>query len=154
MASSQGAISTASVSERSFRPGIRSLTLAVLKRAGPDYAEVGTPNRTALRVRAGEANREGRTMTADGGGWQSDRNICSNSRAGPARRPRLEVGMVIRIAIDTTVPLAGTVATEQRPPVPFVGWLEMLRAISGLLDEEESQREQVQTAASSEPTTA
>lgn len=42
--------------------------------------------------------------------------------------------MVIRIAIDTTEPLSGTAATERCAPVPFVGWLEMLRAISELVE--------------------
>lgn len=42
--------------------------------------------------------------------------------------------MVIRIAIDTTEPLSGTAATECCAPVPFVGWLEMLRAISDLVE--------------------
>ena len=42
--------------------------------------------------------------------------------------------MVIRIAIDTTEPLSGTAATEHCAPVPFVGWLEMLRAISELVE--------------------
>jgi hypothetical protein len=42
--------------------------------------------------------------------------------------------MVIRIAIDTTEPLSGTAATERCEPVPFVGWLEMLRAISELVE--------------------
>ena len=43
--------------------------------------------------------------------------------------------MVIRIAIDTTAPLVGTAAAERREPVHFVGWLELLRAISGLVED-------------------
>lgn len=62
--------------------------------------------------------------------------------------------MVIRLAIETTAPLAGTAAVEQRPPVPFVGWLEMLRAISGLLDEEGGQPEQGRAAAGPDERTA
>jgi hypothetical protein len=41
--------------------------------------------------------------------------------------------MLIRIAIEKTDPLTGTAAAGRRAPVPFVGWLEMLRTISELV---------------------
>jgi hypothetical protein len=41
--------------------------------------------------------------------------------------------MLIRISIDKTEPLTGTAAAGMRAPVPFVGWLEMLRTISDLV---------------------
>jgi hypothetical protein len=44
--------------------------------------------------------------------------------------------MVIQISVDTTQPLAGTAAAERGAPVPFVGWLELLRAISALVETE------------------
>jgi len=42
--------------------------------------------------------------------------------------------MVIQISVDTTDPLAGTATIERGAPVPFTGWLELLRAISALVD--------------------
>ena len=41
--------------------------------------------------------------------------------------------MLIRISIETTEPLTGTAATRGRGPLPFAGWLELLRAISDLV---------------------
>jgi hypothetical protein len=42
--------------------------------------------------------------------------------------------MLIRISIEQTEPLTGTAATATSRPLPFVGWLELLRAISELVD--------------------
>ncbi|MDR7454750.1 MAG: YciI family protein [Armatimonadota bacterium] len=42
--------------------------------------------------------------------------------------------MEIRIVIQTTEPLAGTAAAGRRPPLRFEGWLELLRALSSLID--------------------
>jgi hypothetical protein len=41
-------------------------------------------------------------------------------------------GMLIRISIERTQPLAGTAEREDAAPVAFDGWLELLRAISEL----------------------
>ena len=43
-------------------------------------------------------------------------------------------GVLIRIMIETTQPLAGTAASEASHPLPFHGWLELLRVISELVD--------------------
>jgi hypothetical protein len=42
--------------------------------------------------------------------------------------------MVIQISINTTEPVAGTAAGELGTPIPFIGWFELLRAISALVD--------------------
>jgi hypothetical protein len=42
--------------------------------------------------------------------------------------------MLIRISIEQTEPLTGTAATAGSRPLTFVGWLELLRAISELVD--------------------
>jgi hypothetical protein len=44
--------------------------------------------------------------------------------------------MMIKIAIERTDPLVGTAAAGRREPVPFVGWLDLLRAISELVGAE------------------
>ena len=41
--------------------------------------------------------------------------------------------MEIRLSIQTTQPLTGAAMTESQGPVPFAGWLELLRAISTLV---------------------
>ena len=41
--------------------------------------------------------------------------------------------MLIRISIESTQPLTGTAATGKAEPVPFDGWLELLRVISELV---------------------
>jgi hypothetical protein len=41
--------------------------------------------------------------------------------------------MVIRISIDTRNPLAGSAATDGRDPLPFEGWMELLRVIAELV---------------------
>lgn len=41
--------------------------------------------------------------------------------------------MVIQIAIQETQPLTGTASTAMKEPVSFVGWLDMLRAVSELV---------------------
>ena len=44
--------------------------------------------------------------------------------------------MLIHVSIETADPLTGTAATAGRAPLPFVGWLELLRAISELVGAE------------------
>jgi hypothetical protein len=44
--------------------------------------------------------------------------------------------MLIRISIEKTEPLTGTAATARSRPLAFVGWLELLRAISELVGAE------------------
>lgn len=41
--------------------------------------------------------------------------------------------MVVSISIEQTEPLAGTACLASGAPVPFTGWMEMLRAISELV---------------------
>jgi hypothetical protein len=41
--------------------------------------------------------------------------------------------MLIRIRIESTQPLAGTAAAKGSDPLPFEGWLELLRVISELV---------------------
>jgi hypothetical protein len=40
----------------------------------------------------------------------------------------------IRISIEQAEPLIGTAATDDRGPFPFEGWLELLGALSALVD--------------------
>ena len=42
--------------------------------------------------------------------------------------------MDICISIEQAEPLIGTAATDDRGPLPFEGWLELLDALSTLLD--------------------
>jgi hypothetical protein len=42
-------------------------------------------------------------------------------------------GISIHISIEKTEPLTGVAATEGRAPLPFVGWLELLRVVSDLI---------------------
>jgi hypothetical protein len=44
--------------------------------------------------------------------------------------------MEIRISIHTTQPLTGSAMTESGGPLPFAGWLELLRAVSTLVGAE------------------
>ena len=44
-------------------------------------------------------------------------------------------GVLIRIMIETTQPLAGTAASETGDLLPFHGWLELLRVISQLVND-------------------
>jgi len=41
--------------------------------------------------------------------------------------------VLIQLWIERTQPLAGTAAIEEAEPVPFDGWLELLRMISELV---------------------
>ena len=41
--------------------------------------------------------------------------------------------MVIQIAIQETQPLTGTASIGTQEPVPFLGWLDLLRAVSELV---------------------
>lgn len=41
--------------------------------------------------------------------------------------------MEIRITVRTREPLSGTAAADDAGPVPFVGWLELLHALSSLI---------------------
>ena len=40
--------------------------------------------------------------------------------------------LLIQLSIDTTEPPTGTAAIEGREPLPFKGWLDLLRLISEL----------------------
>lgn len=42
--------------------------------------------------------------------------------------------MQIEISVEGVEPLTGTAAHEDSTPVPFVGWLGLLRALSALLE--------------------
>jgi hypothetical protein len=42
--------------------------------------------------------------------------------------------MLIRVWIERAQPLAGTASTEESEPLRFDGWVELLRAISELVD--------------------
>jgi hypothetical protein len=50
--------------------------------------------------------------------------------------------MMIRISIDKTEPLVGSAVAGKKAPVPFVGWLDLLRAISELVGAEGCQGDQ------------
>ena len=41
--------------------------------------------------------------------------------------------MVIQVFIDATEPLTGSASCNEREPVPFVGWRQMLRAVADLV---------------------
>ena len=41
--------------------------------------------------------------------------------------------MLINIAIEKTQPLTGTASSDGKAPVPFAGWLELLRAVAELV---------------------
>ena len=41
--------------------------------------------------------------------------------------------MLIRILIERAQPVAGTAVTEGQEPLPFDGWLELLRVLSELV---------------------
>jgi hypothetical protein len=45
--------------------------------------------------------------------------------------------MVIQVSIDTTEPLTGSATRDEHEPVPFVGWLQMLRAVADLVGSSE-----------------
>ena len=49
-------------------------------------------------------------------------------------RPLWGADMVIQISIEQTQPLIGTASDERGVPVPFVGWMALLRAISDLVE--------------------
>jgi hypothetical protein len=51
--------------------------------------------------------------------------------------PPRAAGVSIRISIEQTEPLTGTAAAGKGTPVPFMGWLEMLRTISELVSAKE-----------------
>jgi hypothetical protein len=52
--------------------------------------------------------------------------------------------VLIRIWIEGTQPLAGTAATKGSKPLPFDGWLELLRVVSELLAAAEQPMQQGQ----------
>jgi hypothetical protein len=54
--------------------------------------------------------------------------------------------MLIRISIEKTEPLTGTAAAGERTPVPFMGWLEMLRTISELVGADDAENDRRPTA--------
>lgn len=41
--------------------------------------------------------------------------------------------MVIHVTIDTAEPLTGSASCCERGPVPFTGWLQLLRAVAELV---------------------
>ena len=53
--------------------------------------------------------------------------------ASAAGCPDASRGMEIRISIQTTRPLTGSVTTEREGPLPFAGWLELLRAVATMV---------------------
>jgi hypothetical protein len=59
--------------------------------------------------------------------------------------------MLINIAIEKTQPLTGTATSNGKAPVPFAGWLELLRAVAELVGTPEQPTEPVLPAA--QPTT-
>jgi hypothetical protein len=61
--------------------------------------------------------------------------------AGAARQV---AAMLIQISIQTTQPLTGSASSNGKEPVPFVGWLELLRAVAELADAAEQTVVQVQ----------
>ena len=61
--------------------------------------------------------------------------------------------MQIQISIEKTQPLMGTATARARQPVSFVGWLDLLRAISQLVDIDGHQDEPSR-GAGEEPTEA
>jgi hypothetical protein len=75
------------------------------------------------------------------------KNMCSIMSTGAEPGPPGAAGLVIRIAIDTTDPLTGSASAERGGSVPFVGWLELLRAVSELV----GQRAEGSRAADEEP---
>jgi hypothetical protein len=56
------------------------------------------------------------------------------SRGGRSTRPWEAAAVLIRVWIEGTQPLAGTAATEGSEPLPFDGWLELLRVLSELVE--------------------
>jgi hypothetical protein len=44
--------------------------------------------------------------------------------------------MRIEISVDATEPPQGTVVIEEAEPIPFAGWLDLLRVLSDLLEEQ------------------
>jgi hypothetical protein len=63
-------------------------------------------------------------------------------RGDAARRCLRMDAMLIRISIEKTEPLVGTAVTGRGAPVPFVGWLDLLRAISEVVGADAHTREQ------------
>jgi hypothetical protein len=52
---------------------------------------------------------------------------------------RREEDVDIRISIEQPEPLTGTAATDERGPLPFEGWLGLLRVLSTLVDTSRSE---------------
>jgi hypothetical protein len=50
-----------------------------------------------------------------------------------SRRPLNATGMLIRISVDSSQPLAGSAASDEAGPLYFDGWLELLRVVSELV---------------------
>jgi hypothetical protein len=60
----------------------------------------------------------------------------AGGRRRDARRPKAHViatGMLIRISVESSQPLAGSAASDEAGPLYFDGWLEMLRVVSELV---------------------
>ena len=62
--------------------------------------------------------------------------------------------MVIQVSIDTTEPLTGSASCNERGPVPFVGWLQMLRAVAELVGSPECSAGSCADAADVDPLAA
>jgi hypothetical protein len=62
-------------------------------------------------------------------GGAPDHRATPPADAGPAPA----AGTVVSISIEGTEPLAGTATCARLAPVPFSGWLELLRAVSQLV---------------------
>jgi hypothetical protein len=60
--------------------------------------------------------------------------VCSDVTAGAAAERPASAGLEIRISIETKQPLTGSAVTGGNDPVPFVGWLELLRVIADLAE--------------------
>jgi hypothetical protein len=62
-----------------------------------------------------------------------ERVYAPYGRGARSRRPWEAAAVLIRLWIQGSQPLAGTAATEGGEPLPFEGWLEMLRVVSELV---------------------
>jgi hypothetical protein len=59
--------------------------------------------------------------------------------------------MLINIAIEKTQPLTGTASSDGKAPVPFAGWLELLRAVAELVGTPEQSADDQDTPPQSLP---
>lgn len=79
--------------------------------------------------------------------------MCSILTVDVTPRPTGSNRMVIRLAIDKTEPVTGIAEAACRcVSVPFVGWLEMLRAISDVVAADRCTRPCSEATAAASPT--